>query len=451
MAALLGVLCAPLPRADAGQAGPAAASPPARARVAVLKFAGTGGPDGLGEALGQVMQDGLRQIRGVELVGPAALVESAGRLALSLDRGLSDEDLLRLGQSLRLRGLVAGSYGADGDTLKVQARLVEFGAPGRVVRGEETTGPLAGFVPLQARVLREVLSRLAIRPSEHDDRRMQAIFTEPSGSLEAYTLYARGVWQSGLGSKEGQEEAVRLLTQATEADQNFTLARLALGSSLLASNNRWKGSQEVRKAIQINPNLAEAHRMLAEMMAASPRRPYDLTIQAYLKTIELSPDWAEAWVGLGDAHQGKGQFDEAVQDYRKALALEPNNSRVHYGMGKIYFNEKQLYHEAVAEYQKAIALEPGFLEAHLSLAELYGEKGLYQEAIARYNHVLSLEARHPGATYGLAMAYEELDTVKAIAAWERYIELASTLTSEKEWVDIAKKHLAKLKREKKGN
>ena len=201
VAALLGVLCAPLPRADAGQAGPTAASPPARARVAVLKFAGTGGPDGLGEALGQVMQDGLRQIRGVELVGPAALVESAGRLALSLDRGLSDEDLLRLGQSLRLRGLVAGSYGADGDTLKVQARLVEFGAPGRVVRGEETTGPLAGFVPLQARVLREVLSRLAIRPSEHDDRRMQAIFTEPSGSLEAYTLYARGVWQSGLGSK----------------------------------------------------------------------------------------------------------------------------------------------------------------------------------------------------------------------------------------------------------
>jgi hypothetical protein len=40
-----------------------------------------------------------------------------------------------------------------------------------------------------------------------------------------------------------------------------------------------------------------------------------------------------------------------------------------------------------------------------------------------------------------------VDTTKAIAAWERYIELAATLPSEKEWVSIAQKHLAKLKRE----
>ncbi len=370
VAILLGLLCAPLPWADAGQAAPATASPPARARLAVLKFAGTGGPSGLGEALGQVIQDGLRQIRGVELVGPAALVESAGRLSLSLDGSLSDDDLLRLAQDLRLRSLIAGSYVLDGDSLKVQARLAEVGAPRRVVRGEETVGALAGFVPLQARLLREVLSRLAVRPSNYDDGRIRVVFAEAAGSLESYALYARGVWQMGLGTKEGQEEAIKLLTQATEIDQSFPLARLALGSALLATNNRWKGSQEVRKAIQISPNLAEAHRMLAEMLATSPRRPFDLTIQAYLKTIELAPDWAEAYVGLGDAHQGKGQFDEAVQDYKKALALEPNNARVHFGMGKIYYNEKQLYHEAVAEYQRAVALDPGLLDAHLSLAEI---------------------------------------------------------------------------------
>jgi tetratricopeptide (TPR) repeat protein len=443
--AILGVLVV---GAAAGEAGQTAAAP-LRARVAVLSFAGTGEPDGLGEALGQVMRDGLRQVRGVELVEPAALVESAEKLSLALAGDLSDDDLLRLGRALRVRGLVTGRYGVDGEALTVQTRLAEFGGSGRVVRGEEMRDTLTGFVPLQARAVRETMSRLALRPSEHDERRIQAVFAEPTGSLEAYILYARGAWHLGLGSKEGQEEAVKLLTRATGVDQNFALARLFLGKALLYTNNRWRGSQEVRKAIQVHPSLAEAHRLLAEMLASSPRRPYDLTIQAYLKTLELSPDWAEAWVGLADARQGKGQFDDAVRDYQKALQLEPNNARVHYGMGKIYYNEKQLYHEAVAEYQKAIALEPAFLEAHLSLAELYEEKGLYKEAIARYDHVLSLDGRHPRATYGLAMAFEEVDTAKAIAAWERYIELAASLPSEKEWVGIAQKHLAKLKREQK--
>jgi tetratricopeptide (TPR) repeat protein len=105
----------------------------------------------------------------------------------------------------------------------------------------------------------------------------------------------------------------------------------------------------------------------------------------------------------------------------------------------------------VAAYEKAIQLDPGFLDAHLSLGEIYEEKGLYQEAIGRYSHVLSVDPRHPGATYGLALAYEKVDTKKAIEQWERYIDLASTLPSEKEWVDIARKHLNKLKREEKPN
>jgi tetratricopeptide (TPR) repeat protein len=96
-------------------------------------------------------------------------------------------------------------------------------------------------------------------------------------------------------------------------------------------------------------------------------------------------------------------------------------------------------------------MDPKLLDAHLSLGELYEEKGLYQEAVARYNHVLSLEPRHPGATYGLALAYEKVDVKKAVEQWEQYIELASSLPSEKDWVDIARKHLAKLQRGEKPN
>jgi tetratricopeptide (TPR) repeat protein len=420
-------------------------------RLAVLGFAerGGAGPEGLGEALAQAVRDGLRQVRAVRLVASGPLEEAAGTLSLPLATPLTDADALRLGTALGLGALVTGSYRVEEEALRLQLRLAIPGPTARIASGEELSGSLAGFAALSARATRELLGRLPIALSEHDERRLRAIAAEPTGSPEAYALYGRGVWQQGLGTKEGHEEAVKLFTGATEADPNFALPRLALADSLRATgvpSERWRGSQEVRKAIQLKPDLAEAHRRLAEFLAASPRRPYDLAIQAFQKTVELSPDWAEAWVGLGDIRQAKGQFDEAVADYKRALLLEPNNARVHFGMGKIYYNEKQDYHQAVAEYQRAIALDPALLEAHLALGEAYEEKGLYQESIARYAHVLSLEAKHPGATYGLALAYEKVDTAKAMTQWERYIELAETLPSEKEWLDIARKHLAKLKR-----
>jgi tetratricopeptide (TPR) repeat protein len=359
--------------------------------------------------------------------------------------------LIRLARDLRVRGLIAGTYVLDGDAVKIQARFADAAGAGRVIQDEPITGPANEFLTASARILKHALRQFQVRPTEADNQRLETAFSPGSGSLDAYVLYARATWEQGLGTKDGHERAVAMLSKALEADQNFAQARVALGKSLYATNNRWKASGEFRKALQLNPKLAEAHKLLGDMLVTSPRRLYDQAAQAYQAALEVWPDYAEARVGLGDARQAKGQFDEAIAEYKKALIVEPANARVYLGLGKIYYNEKQLYHEAVAAYQQAIALDPKLLDAHMSLGELYEEKGLYDQAVARYSHVLSLEPKHAGATYGLALAYEKVDVKKAIEQWERYIELASSLPSEKDWVDIAKKHLAKLRREEKPN
>lgn len=436
--------------APAGQAVPPA---PGRVRIAVIPFEGPaeGLPDGYAFAPGQAIRDALRQMRGVRLVDAADIVESAGRLNLALTEALADDVLLRLARDLQVRGVIAGSVAAHGEGVKIQARLADTAGQGRVVQGEPMAGPASDFRAAAGRITRSALQQFQVRLSEPDERRLEAAFAGGTASLEAYSLYARAAWEQGLGTKDAHERAVGLLGKALDADQNFAQARVALGRSLYATSNRWKASGEFRKALQINPKLAEAHKLLGDMLVTSPRRQYDQAAQAYTAALEIWPDYAEARVGLGDARQAKGQFDEAIEEYKKALAIEPTNARVYLGMGKIYYNEKQLYHEAVAAYQQAIALDPKLLDAHLSLGELYEEKGLYEEAVARYSHVLSLEPTHPGATYGLALAYEKVDVKKAIAQWERYIELATNLPSEKDWVDIARKHLGKLQRGEKPN
>jgi tetratricopeptide (TPR) repeat protein/TolB-like protein len=439
--------------AEASDAGQTGSSPPAKVRLAVLPFSGSadGLPEGFGFVARQAIGYALQQVRGVSLLDSGRIVESAERLGLPPTEGLSDEDLLRLGRELKVRGLIAGSYVADGEAVKIRARLVDLAGQGQVILGEESAAPAKEYLAGPRRIVKDVLQRFQVLQSELDGRRLAAALGDEPSSLEAYALYGRAVWDQGLGNKEAHERAIALLTKALDVEQNFALARVALGVSLYATGNRWKASGEFRKAIQINPRLAEAHRLLGDMLVSSPRRPYDQAILAYAAALEIWPDYVEARVGIGDARQAKGEFDEAIEEYKKAIALEPENARVHYGMGKIYYNEKQLYHEAVVEYQQAIALDPRLIDAYLSLGEMYEEKGLYKEAVASYDRVLAMEPKHPGAMYGLALSYEKLDVNKAKQQWERYLELAASLPSEKDWTGIARKHLEKLQRGEKPN
>ncbi len=114
-------------------------------------------------------------------------------------------------------------------------------------------------------------------------------------------------------------------------------------------------------------------------------------------------------------------------------------------LGKIYYNEKGLYYEAVNAYKKAIDLDPLSVEARMGLGEVYEDKGLYKEAIEEYQRVIERDSKHTGAMYNLAIVYEKVDPKEAIAQWERYIALASQIPSEKDWVDVARQHLRKLR------
>ena len=444
-ALLLGI---PWTGAGAGQSAPSAPTAPPRIPLAVVAFggAGTGLPEEFGVALAEALRYDLSQVRATRVLDSGKIEAAAGRVGASLTGTPSDEQFLALARDLKVRQLIGGSYRLDGDSLRVQARLADPSA-GTVTVGEEVTVSPAEFGTATERLARQILRGIRVAPTPYDERRLAAASVKPTGSLEAYTLYAKAMWQQGLGTRESQDRAVPLFEAAIKEDDNFGLAHFGLAVSLVATSNRWKATREVRKAIQLDENNAEMHRWLGDMLVGSPRRLYDQAIQSYQKAAELSPDSPEVYVGLGDAQQAKGQYDEAVAAYQKALQLQPDNARVYYGMGKILYTEKEEYHEAVAAYQKAIQIDPTFLDAHLSLGDVYEEKGLYQEAIERYGYVLSLEPRHPGASYGLALAYEKVDAKKAIEQWERYIDLASTMTTEKEWVEIAQKHLNKLKRE----
>jgi len=393
----------------------------------------------IGEGVAEVISVGLAQ-------HPAFVSVDEARVRAGQPSVWNEAAVTQAARALRADNAVFGQIVKSGTDLLIQPRLLEVKAAGvDVVALEPITVPegelLARLVPLPATYARTMKVTL----TDAETRRMEKA-AQPTRLLKAFELYARA--QEAVNTRpgqEGNEQAVDLLARAIEADPNFVLAQYTLGSVHQALGNRWKAAAQFRASTQLDPTYPEPYKALGDLFLAAPRRLFDQAIEAYQKAIDLRPFYADAYVGLGEAKAAKGDVDGAIGAYTKALAANPMNPRVHMSLGKIYYAEKSLYYESVTAYRKAIDLDPRSVEARMGLGEVYEDKGLYKEAMEEYKKVIDLDGKHTGAMYNLALVYEKVDPKEAIAQWERYITLAAQLPSEKDWDDVARQHLKKLK------
>ncbi len=375
----------------------------------------------------QIDRDRLRQLPQPEAWDETATVAAAKRLGA---------DIALFGEVRR-----------TGSDLILQPRFVE-------VRGDKTE---RGALDTVAIAEGQLLDRLRPLPagylkaikapaSDVELARVQK-WAAPTGQLRAFELYVRGRQAAYRVTQDGSEAAVEFLSRAIEADPQFVAGQHALGVVHQNLGNRWKAAAQFRASAQLDPTYAEPYKALGDLYLTAPRRLFEEAIKAYTKAIELRPFYAEAHVGLGDALAAKGDVDPAVAAYQRGIEHNPMNGKVYVSLGKLYYTEKGLYYESVTAYKKAIDLDPAYLDARMGLAEVYEDKGLYKEAIEEYRKVVDADAKNTGALYNLALVYEKVDPKESIMLWERYIGLAGNLPAEKDWVDVARLHLRKLKQQ----
>jgi tetratricopeptide (TPR) repeat protein len=425
----------------AASAGEAASKP---RNVLILPYA----PVDLGRDE-QWIGEGIAQSLMLSLVNVPGLVQIERERVRALpqpeawDETAATAAAKKLGADLALFGEVKRT----GTDLIVQPRFLD-------VRGDKVEkGALDTFAVPDGQLLDRLrslpgayLKAMKVPASDAELARAQK-WAAPTGVARAFELYVRGRHASYRGTQDASEAAVEFLSRAIEADPQFVAAQYALGVVHQNLGNRWKAAAQFRASAQLDPTFAEPYKALGDLYLTAPRRLFEEAIKAYAKAIELRPFYAEAHVGLGDALAAKGDVDQAVSAYQKGLEFNPMNAKVHVSLGKIYYSEKGLYYESVIAYKKAIDLDPAYLDARMGLAEVYEDKGLYKEAIEEYHKVVDADAKNTGALYNLALVYEKVDPKEAINLWERYISLAGSQPSEKDWVDVARLHLKKLKQQ----
>ena len=113
-------------------------------------------------------------------------------------------------------------------------------------------------------------------------------------------------------------------------------------------------------------------------------------IESYKKAIEINPGLAEAYAGLGDRYLDDGQANDAIGYLKKATEINPTLVSAYLNLGVAY-EETGQGDEAIASYEKVIELKPRLTRAYFYLGELYLEKGDKENAIKAYKKVIELE------------------------------------------------------------
>jgi TolB-like protein/Tfp pilus assembly protein PilF len=210
----------------------------------------------------------------------------------------------------------------------------------------------------------------------------QAIEKDPGFALAYAGLADVYVLQSGFAAaspKESLPKAKAAAAKALELDDTLGEAHASLGQALFAYDFKFaEANREFRRAIELNPNYATAHHWYAESGLASLGR-FDEAIAEIRHALELDPLSIIINADVGTVLCTARRYDEAIEQLHKTLEMDPEFYYARWNLG-LASEMKGLTEQAVAEYRKAIALNDDPLPPAL-LGRLYARTGRKDEAL----------------------------------------------------------------------
>lgn len=166
--------------------------------------------------------------------------------------------------------------------------------------------------------------------------------------------------------------------------------------------------------VRKSPWKAEAHNNLGN--AYTSKGLTDKAVEHYRTALILQPDDAVAYNNLGSAYAAKGMTDKAIEYFQTAIRLTPDYALAYYNLGLIYKNYGNGSHEkAIEHYQAAVRLKPDYAEAYYNLGLAYQANGLFDKAVEQYQIAIRLKPDFAPAYADLGVAhYSKGSTDKAI-------------------------------------
>lgn len=151
-------------------------------------------------------------------------------------------------------------------------------------------------------------------------------------------------------------------------------------------------------------NSASSNDLLEEGKTYHNNGEYDKAIEIFKKAVELNPDDDDSWRWLGNSYNRNGQVEEAIKYYLKAAKLNPDDSRNWFNLGISYSNNEQ-YKEAINSFLKVVELNPDDSYSWYGLGNSYIKNEQVEDAIKSLLKATELNSNDYQSWLDLAISY----------------------------------------------
>jgi len=230
-----------------------------------------------------------------------------------------------------------------------------------------------GLDPLQAETLLE-LGRLAAtqgRTEEALERLREA------AALDAGPQVITRIGEA-LGNLGQVDEAEACFRRALNADSSIVAARFNLALARLVAGSPEDARGLLEEVVAVRPDLAPAWLQLGGALNALGR--YQEAVDAFRRHLAIAPENPVGLTWLGASLQFLGDFDSAERAYRAALDADPEFADAHTNLGKLLMAQGDAG-EAENHFRRALHARPGHVQALSGLAARLDEEGQYDEAL----------------------------------------------------------------------
>jgi TolB-like protein/Tfp pilus assembly protein PilF len=332
------------------------------------------------------------------------------RLSTELYRG-SEKQAAKIGSELGVAYLIEGSVLKQEDMVRISVQLIDA-QDDATVWAESYERKLANVLELQSNVARAIARQVKVNLTPYEDQQLSGARTVDP---EAYQLYLKGRFHWYRFSEADLKLALEYFQQAINIDPNYALAYVGFADALATPAHAGMmpttqvfpaATQFVERALELEPDLAEAHDMLARIRFA-----YDWDWEAaergFRKAISLKPGYPDVHVVYSQFLAIMNRPDEALEEARIGATLDPLNPwfQLEYAQRKSWYGD---YESAYEEIIRLITRHPDIASLRQYLWDLASVEGDYGVASASAIRYFELEGE-PGVAAQLGNAESEVE------------------------------------------
>jgi TolB-like protein/DNA-binding winged helix-turn-helix (wHTH) protein len=347
-----------------------------------------------GDSSQDYFADGMTDELTTDLAGISSLRVISETSAMHY-RG-THQPLRQIAQELGVDAVVEGSVARSGDQVRITAQLIDA-KNDRHLWAQSYQRQVGDVLGLQRDLSKAIASQVHLTLTPTDRRRLGHAPARDPRAYDAY-LHAKYHLESARRPEVDPEVAIAEAERAVAFDPDFAEAYVALAEACFYKIFDWAGGKEydekaavaLGKALTLDPTLAEAY-VIRGALYYTRLHNFDIVsaVADYRRAISLNPNLAEAHHNLGAELTHIGLHDQAIEEFRTTLRLDPRNDGAKYRLGRALW-QSQRFTEALEHYQR-YNIES--FEKALTLAYL----GRQQQA---WETIASVAQQHSGARRG---------------------------------------------------